>query len=442
MNVSPGIDRVGKWALFFALAYLVQGFAQTTGILLQPMQFYFKQNGYDASDLAAVSFWITFPWYIKPVYGLLADFIPLFGYRRRSYLLSSCVIAFAAFALVIRINDPVMLMYALMLTALCTAVGDVMVDALMVEHGQKLDRVRQFQSIQWIAVSVLGVFAAIGGGMIAEYAKQIGDPFRAVQIGSAIAMIGPIILLVSTWLIVREPRSQIDRQGLSRTTAGLGEAVRSKPLIGVTIFVCMFWFQPGLTASMYLHATETLKISEVVYGSADAWAKGGYLLGALLFMLLLGPRLSVRQLAALSVLLYAGVTLGYLALRGPTSLITLSFLYGVCYMICNLTLLSLAAEVCPRRVEAFVFAFLMGLMNFVRMGSDWIGGNVYVQLQRVYDGQTTGGLWMTLDGMPYAIDPLIVISALITLLALCFVPLLPKRGDSALQRSELGAEQV
>ena len=28
----------------------------------------------------------TFPWVIKPLYGFLSDTVPLFGYRRRSYL--------------------------------------------------------------------------------------------------------------------------------------------------------------------------------------------------------------------------------------------------------------------------------------------------------------------------------------------------------------------
>ena len=30
----------------------------------------------------------TFPWVIKPVYGFLSDTVPLFGYRRRSYLVA------------------------------------------------------------------------------------------------------------------------------------------------------------------------------------------------------------------------------------------------------------------------------------------------------------------------------------------------------------------
>ncbi len=30
---------------------------------------------------------LNFPWVIKPAFGLVSDFVPLFGYRRTSYLL-------------------------------------------------------------------------------------------------------------------------------------------------------------------------------------------------------------------------------------------------------------------------------------------------------------------------------------------------------------------
>ena len=35
------------------------------------------------------------PWLIKPVYGLLSDFVPLFGRRRRSYFLLTSALAAA-----------------------------------------------------------------------------------------------------------------------------------------------------------------------------------------------------------------------------------------------------------------------------------------------------------------------------------------------------------
>ena len=46
----------------------------------------FKERGLTAGQLAAFTWITTIPWFIKPVYGLLSDFVPLFGTRRRELL--------------------------------------------------------------------------------------------------------------------------------------------------------------------------------------------------------------------------------------------------------------------------------------------------------------------------------------------------------------------
>lgn len=433
--------RVRQWALFFVLAYLVQGFAQTTGVLFQPMNYFFKTaHNYSASQLAAVMFWVTFPWYIKPAYGLLSDFIPLFGFRRRSYLIASCLLSFGSFTLVVGITDPKLIIYALILTAICTAFGDVIVDGLMVEKGQAADKIKLFQGLQWLTISAIGVLAALGGGLLAQYSENSGKPASGLHIAAIIAMIGPAILLVATWFIVREKKASLDKEGLKLTGSGFVAALKSRSLLGVILFVCLFWFQPGLITPMYLYCTDDLGISEAFFGTSGAWAQGGYLIGAALFLIVLSPRFSTRQLAVMSILLYTASTFAYLGLVGPKTLVGLSLFYGICYMIANLTLLSLAAQVCPRYVEAFVFAFLMGLFNFVRQGSEWIGGQAYDRLvaSRVADEPSFwSGIDLSSIGLAHPIHPLIVVSGTITLFAFIFIPLLPKASSVNQQDRDL-----
>lgn len=38
----------------------------------------------------------TIPWMIKPLYGFISDSIPLFGYRRRSYLVACGLLGMCA----------------------------------------------------------------------------------------------------------------------------------------------------------------------------------------------------------------------------------------------------------------------------------------------------------------------------------------------------------
>ena len=101
---------------------------------------------------------LAVPWTIKPAFGLLSDFVPLFGSRRRNYLLLANGVAAASLLLLAFIPlapGSRWLLFALLLpTTMAIALGDVIVDALMVEKGQPLGLTGRFQSIQWTAANI------------------------------------------------------------------------------------------------------------------------------------------------------------------------------------------------------------------------------------------------------------------------------------------------
>ncbi|MBV8383353.1 MAG: hypothetical protein JOZ63_12145, partial [Planctomycetaceae bacterium] len=86
---AGGSGRGEAWRLgllFGALSFL-QGIGEPTeGLIAQPVRSLLKSWGRDASEIAAFSALLAIPWSLKPLYGLLSDFVPLAGSRRRSYL--------------------------------------------------------------------------------------------------------------------------------------------------------------------------------------------------------------------------------------------------------------------------------------------------------------------------------------------------------------------
>ena len=69
--------------LFFALVYIVEGLGQTGGLIAQPLNYFLKQvYGWTPVQVTAYLTVLNLPWIIKPVYGIVSDFVPLFGYRR------------------------------------------------------------------------------------------------------------------------------------------------------------------------------------------------------------------------------------------------------------------------------------------------------------------------------------------------------------------------
>src|ERR1700731_4835596 len=125
--------------LFFGLVYVVEGTGQTGGLIAQPLNYYLKQTfGWSPVQVTAYLTILNLPWIIKPVYGLVSDFLPLFGYRRKTYLVTANAAATIAYCWVTQITAPSQLIFALLLTAFAMAISSTLCGAILVENGQRL----------------------------------------------------------------------------------------------------------------------------------------------------------------------------------------------------------------------------------------------------------------------------------------------------------------
>jgi BT1 family len=145
---SPRADRtdtdraaVNRLLLFFALVYVVEGVGQIGGLIAQPLSFYLKEvHGWTALQVTAFLAVFNFPWIIKPVYGVLSDFVPIFGYRRKTYLIAANIIAMGAYLWTTQLTAPDQLVWALQLTAYAMAIsstvcGSAKAAALSINNG-------------------------------------------------------------------------------------------------------------------------------------------------------------------------------------------------------------------------------------------------------------------------------------------------------------------
>src|SRR5262245_65640079 len=88
-----GRGEARRLAIFFAIVYFAQGMWYLPN---QAMTIVLKERGLSAGQIADFFFISTVPWLIKPLYGLVSDFVPLFGRRRKSYLLLTSALAAGA----------------------------------------------------------------------------------------------------------------------------------------------------------------------------------------------------------------------------------------------------------------------------------------------------------------------------------------------------------
>ena len=140
---------------------MVEGLGQVGGLIAQPLNYYLKTaQGWTPVQITAFVTLFNIPWIIKPLYGLISDFVPLFGYRRKSYLLLANVAAIGGFFWVTQLSAPSNLFIALMVTAYAMAISSTLCGAVLVENGQRLHESGSFVNQQWLWFNIAAMAAA------------------------------------------------------------------------------------------------------------------------------------------------------------------------------------------------------------------------------------------------------------------------------------------
>ena len=172
--------RYSRLLVFFALVYVVEGFGQVVGLIAQPLSFYLKEvHGWTALQVTAYLTIFNFPWIIKPIYGAFSDFVPLFGYRRKPYLLAANVAAAGGFFWATQLTAPDRLFWALQLTAYAMAISSTVCGAVLVENGQRLGESGRFVNQQWLWFNVAAMVASIlGGELVQRLSPSCGAAYR------------------------------------------------------------------------------------------------------------------------------------------------------------------------------------------------------------------------------------------------------------------------
>ena len=391
---------ISRLMVFFAIVYAVEGIGQAkSGIVWQPLSHFLKEaRGWGPVEISASLAVLDVPWIIKPLYGLVSDFLPLAGYRRRPYLLLAALAASAGFGWVAMGGMPDGLIPALMVTAVAMAAASTVCGALLVENGQRFNVSGAFVNQQWTWFNVAVVAAALAGGGLTE----ILTAETALRTAAWIAALAPLAVILALRL-VREERATIDRAGFARGIGGLLTAARSRTLWLLAAFLFCYYFSPGFGTPLYFELTDRLKFSQGFIGVLSAVTAAGWIMGGVLYRLLL-HRLPRRALLNLSLLCGVASTLSYLGLIGPFSAVAIYFLTGVAGMMANVATLSLAAAHCPARAEGFAFAALMSVINLAAPLSDMLGAVLYEHV------------------FAQRLGPLIVVSAAFTGFVLLLVP--------------------
>lgn len=332
----------------------------------------FLKNRLDMPPQKVAAFWAvgTIAWYFKPLFGLICDAWPLFGTRRRGYLLLGTVVATAGWlAFAVLPAGYGVLMVDMTVLNLGLVVVSVAIGGMQVEEGQRLGATGRLSAVRTALEGVMSLVAGPLGGLLAVLSFGV----TALSGAATVAFMLPV-----TVLFHREPRNAVrDHTVWARALLDVKRIVRSRPMWTTSLLLFFVYLTPGLQTPLLFYQQDVLKLDARFMGILQFAGGAGVLLGAALYAWIC-RRLPLRWSLPGGIVLSASAALLYLVYRSATAALMIETAVGLTGSLGTLPLYDLAARATPKGSESFGFALMMSVRNISLFAiSDPLGSLLY-----------------------------------------------------------------
>ncbi|KAF3457121.1 hypothetical protein FNV43_RR01778 [Rhamnella rubrinervis] len=375
-----------------AMVYFVQG---VLGLSRLAVSFYLKDDLHlDPAETAVISGFSALPWLIKPLYGFISDSVPLFGYRRRSYLILSGLLGALSWSLMATFVDSKYgAAFCILLGSLSVAFSDVVVDSMVVERarGESQSMSGSLQSLCWGS-------SAFGGIVSSYFSGSLVDAYGVRFVFGVTAMLplltSAVAVLVDEQRVLGSSRAQIVGgpsflESSKKNLVELWGAVRQPNVFLPTIFIFLWQATPQSDSAMFYFTTNKLGFTPEFLGRVKLVTSVASLLGVGLYNGFL-KNVSLRKIFIVTTI--SGTALGMTQVFLVTGLnrvfgisdewfaIGDSLILTVLSQASFMPVLVLAARLCPEGMEATLFATLMSISN----GGSVLGGLIGAGLTQLF----------------------------------------------------------
>ncbi len=385
--------------LLIAVSLFVSTFVSDGKLAKLPLQFLLKDHLHVKPEIMAAFFGLTgLAWYFKPLAGLLSDAVPLWGSRRRNYLIVSGLgagLLWTLLGLVPHRYGP--LVWTLAAANAFAVLASSVSGGLLVEEGQRQGVTGRLGSLRETIIAGSSLLAQPVGGFLAERA------FGCTAGIGAMLFLG--LIPAALFLLPEEPVRVREARFADTLKARMGPVFRSRGLWLAAAFIFLKELSPGFGTPLFYYQTNTLHFSKLFLGGLGAVFNAAAIAGALVYAHLC-IRLPLGRLLPGAIVLSAVSALLFLGYHSPSSALVVQGLSGFLGIFASVALMDLAARTTPVGGEAMGYSLLMSAFNLGLTGSDILGAWLYSRFH-----------------LPFA--ALVWISAGTTLLALPLMRLIP-----------------
>lgn len=358
------------------VVYFVQG---ALGLAALARTYFLKdQLGLAPAEQAALMGVSTLPWVIKPVYGFLTDGLPIFGLRRKPYLVIGGLLGASAWAaLATVVETPLQAVVAATTASLGVAMSDVVVDSLVVEQARDDESASSgsLQSLCWTCQASGGLASAYLSGSLLE-------TMRPQQVFGITALLPLLVALIAVQLDEkRVTRLEGGEAGgavqefVQRTRAQGGllwDTVKQKQVWLPALFIFLWQATPSCGDAFFYFITEDLGIGPEFLGRIKVGTSLASIFGIWCYRTFLQQvpiKVILKWTAVASVAAGLSQLLLVTHLNRDLGIPDTLFTFGddlvltVFGQLAFMPLLVLAASLCPPGVEGTLFALLMSTFN-------------------------------------------------------------------------------
>ena len=399
--MRAGPDKaLGYAALVIVAGVLATTLAQPQVLARLPLQNLLKNELHvDRTANAAFFFWAGLAWYLKPFAGILTDAFPLFGSRRKSYILISATLAALSWlALIVTPHEYRKLLFVVIVVNTFMVVASTVVGGYMVETAQansgsgRLTAIRQFVQQACLIVN----------GPVAGYLASITFGWTAAACGSVMFLLVPV-----TILFLHEQRKRSDsRQILANAREQLVNIATARTMWAAAALMALFYIAPGFGTALFYKQQNDLHLTTQAQGFLQLIAGVFGVLAAVGYGILC-RRLNLRTLLVGCMVVATAANLGYLFYSSAGRAQAIEGLNGFGYTLAELALMDLAVRSTPAGSEGLGFSLMVSVRNLALFGTDWFGSKL-------------------LDQYHFSFDSLVIANSATTLIAVPLVFLLPR----------------
>jgi len=372
-------------ALLSILAYSNQGISS----LPQQCLYYLTRESWhlNAATIGLISWVVGLAWYIKILWGYIADKVQ--DTKKCLIISYLSMLTLYAFIMVFGLNLITLIITGLLINV-CIGFADTNVDKQMVIAEKKYNLKGRLQAIQWTALGIGGLVVALGGAYIAKYFDY--------KLAYGLAGIIPVCMLVYLFKYYKNKKKNKTKCSFK---INLRKLKNPRLIIGL-IFVACLNFCPSFGTALMIKARETLLIDKLFLGYLGAMGTVLGIVGYIIYYKI-AYKFPMKKLLYFMVSFAGIANLFYLYIPNKWFLVLYNLLFGAFGGITFMTLLAFFVTIIPSGSEGLFYALVTSVNNFTARGGNYFGGLVY-------------------DKIGYNAN--VIISSGLTLLCLAFIPYL------------------